>query len=426
MNSKFLIKRALHVCCLAASARLTIHTAWGIPPKKPTLNNVGPVFDKQKRYTQQVDVSFKDTVSPSEMKSEPSKWFVVISTDDGQQPRVLTIPSGNVAALGTKQAFLTLPPNTLDAHTTSIEVTFSGSSFLWSASGAATSNGSFLQPATDKNSADLYLSGLYSPALHSAAQYTIDAQATLVKQIGFRPVRIGATAVVATDKRPSADPDSFLVSGVLQWIPTAKPFMAERIRGALLQWNFAGLEFDRKATTQTFISSPEIEFPIRVYPAPKVSNKDTSVALIPTLGVQLGNNFENVALPNGTGLVFRGTGGAKFTYSRKLTLPYLTQLTFTSNYSARIPARSEIFTYTQYNSATGKNTDLPTIGSQTRHHIKNEFDITFAKPFSLTIKHEYGELPAAFRKVNNSISVGLTVMFKQNNGAGSQLDPEKD
>ena len=425
MNSKLFIKEALYVCCLGTIAQLIVLSAWGAPPKKPTLNNVGPVFDKQKRYTQQVDVSFKDPVSPSDIKSEPSKWFVVVSTDDGQQPQVLTIPVDGVQPLGPKAAFLTLPPGTLSSHTTSIEVNFSGSAFLWSASGSATSNGAFLQPATDKNSADIYLSGLYSPALHSAAQYTIDAQATLVKQIGLHPVRVGATAVVATDKRPSADPDSFLVSGVLQWIPIATPFMADRVRGALLQWNFGGLEFDRKANTQTFISSPEIEFPIRVYPAPKVSNSNTAVTLVPLFGLQLGDNFRNVVSPKGTGLVVRGTGGAKFTYSRKLTLPYLTQLTFTSNYTARIPARPEIFTYTQYNSATGKSTDLPMIGSQARHHVKNELDITFAKPFSLTIKHEYGELPAAFRKVNNSISIGLTVMFKQNNGAGSQLDPEK-
>jgi hypothetical protein len=425
MRPKFSLKKTLCACYLIALAGLASSPALAAPPKKPTLNNVGPVFDKQKQYTQQVDISFKDAVSSSEMKSEPSKWFVVVSTDDGQPPQILAVPVDKVQPLGTRAAYLTLPPGTLNAHTTSVEVNFGGSAFLWSANGAATSSGSFLQPATDKNTADIYLSGLYSPALHSAAQYTIDAQATLVKQLGLKPVRVGGTAVVATDKRPSADPDSFLVSGVLQWIPIAKPFLRERVRGALLQWNFAGLEFDRKSTTETFISSPVMEFPVRVYPAAKASDSTTAVSLIPLFGIQLGDNFENVVLPNGTGLVVRGMGGAMFTYSRKLTLPYLTQLTFTSNYTVRIPGRPEIFTYTQYNSATGKSTDLPMIGSQARHHVKNEFDITFAKPFSLTIKHEYGELPPTFRKINNSISIGLTVMFKQNNGAASQLDPEK-
>jgi hypothetical protein len=46
-------------------------------------------------------------------------------------------------------------------------------------------------------------------------------------------------------------------------------------------------------------------------------------------------------------------------------------------------------------------------------------DLTLQKPMILTIKHEYGELPPGFRKVDNKISLGLTVMLNHTNSPDS-------
>ena len=76
---------------------------------------------------------------------------------------------------------------------------------------------------------------------------------------------VGATATVSTDNRPSADPDSFLVSGLAQWIPVEHPLrqlLHGRATSLLVNWYFAGLEFDRQTTTKTFISSAIAEQPL--------------------------------------------------------------------------------------------------------------------------------------------------------------------
>jgi hypothetical protein len=397
---------------------------------------------------QRVDVLFPSAVPKTIALADATKWGLVASYDnsqpvllhgvDGQHWSVLdtnnpnpspTVLEGAGKSILTVEkdlqtVFLTLPSNILTSHVTSLMVSFDGAQFLWNSSDqtAADSCKTLFCAAPDKPSSDNYLSGLYSPANGSAAQYTIDAQGRFVKQIRTSAFYVGATATFSTNNRPSADPDSFLVSSLLQWIPVAQRFLGGRAQGVLVNWYVAGLEFDRQTTTKTFISSPIIEVPIRVYQSPK---KKVSLGMFPYTGIETGTNLSNALMHGGSGFVFRGEAGTMLNLTIKTKWKYLSQIGITSNYTARIPAVDEIFTNTHFISATGKTVSLYSLNTQTRNHVKDELDLTVAKPFSITIKHEYGELPPGFRTVRNQVSIGLTVQLQQANGVAPKINPEK-
>ena len=425
-------------------------TAAADSPQKLAIVTIAPVQTSSHSFTQEVTVIFKSAAPVGVDISDVTKWHLALFSDNssplilhGTAPQEWTVTGTDtfgkpftrkeatksflITLLDRQTIKLMLPAGTLTTHTTSLTVSFDAAQLLWSPpspTSSPESKAGLLSPAPDKSHSDIYLSGLYSPAIHSNAQYTIDAQARLVKQIGLSHFRLGGIGTISTDKRQTADPDSFFVSGLLQWIAVDKRFLHGRAQGVLLNWDFAGLEFDRSTTTKTFISSPVFEIPLRVYPAPKVSSPLT-VSLIPYAGLTTGTNISNALNADGSGTVFRGLAGASLTFNIKTKWVYLSQTAVTSNYTARIPAIAEIFTNTRFNSATGKSTDLPLNSSQVRHHLTNQIDFTIAKPFSITIKHEYGELPPVFRHIDNKVSVGLTVMFQQNNGALAKIDPEK-
>jgi hypothetical protein len=408
----------------------------------------------QGSFDQRVDVRFKTAVHNVADLDNATKWRVFVTFDDksrtvleGKNNGCATNPSAVTCWSVTKtdsdgnststdelpepkfqaaspalhispfQALVILPSGTLTMHVTSLLIYFDNlPSPPWTIKGQGTCASMFCT-ATSKSTADNYFSGLYSPAIHSAAQYTIDFKASYVKQIPtFSPFYIGGIATVSTDQRPTADPDSFLVSGLLQWVIKSTP--SSGASTVILNWEFAGLEFDRQTTTKTFISSPIVEIPLRVFGSAK---SVASMGIFPYIGLETGSNLSNALRSEGSGFVFRGEVGSSVSLKFKPKLSYLSSIGITSTYTARIPAVSEIFTNTHYISATGKTVSLYSMSTQTRNHLKDELDITIAKPVSITIKHELGELPPGFRTIHNKVSLGLTVMLFQNNTASSSI-----
>jgi len=349
-----------------------------------------------------------------------------VTTED-ELPQTRTPARPPAAGISTYQAVLTLPQNTLTKHLTSLTVDFKNiPSSPWTIKQKGKCVSMFCTAAS-KSTADNYLSGSFSPAIHSAAQYTIDFKGSYVKQIGLSPFYAGGIATVSTDQRPTADPDSFLVSGVLQWVikasPSDKPPPFWSIpKTWILNWDVAGLEFDRQTTTKTFISSPIVEAPKRIFGTPKSL---CSLGVFPYFGIETGSNLSNALNSGGSGFVFRGELGASVSLKFNTKLSYLSAIAITSNYTARIPGVAEIFTNTHYISETGKTVSLYSLSTQTRNHVKDELDITIAKPVSITVKHEYGELPPGFRTVHNKVSIGLSVMLFQNNTASSAVSAEQ-
>jgi hypothetical protein len=110
--------------------------------------------------------------------------------------------------------------------------------------------------------------------------------------------------------------------------------------------------------------------------------------------------------------------GSGFNGTLKTPWKFLSQIGITANYNVRLPSTNEVFTNLHYISATGKTISLPVYSTQARHHLTDELDITLQKPLALTIKHEYGELPPGFRKIDNKISIGLTVMLSHKGFSG--------
>lgn len=405
---------------------------------------------KTHAFTQQLAVALKTPPpAPNELANQ-SKWSVTITSRGGTQTLLKGIASGwrvvNIGADGTpisdadghvivqdlttpapevwgnSQIVLTLPSSTISADTSALTVSFAVSQALWTPSPPdVVSPTGLLSAGADKNKSDLYLSGLYSPAINSAPQYTIDAKARLVKQIGLSHWRLGGMALVSADKRPEADPDSFLVSGVAEWIAKDQRFLYQRAEGVLLDWNFAGLEFDRKTTNETFVSRPMFEMPLRLYPAPKNSGKFT-LGMIPFAGVEFGDNLTNSVSSDGSGAVFRGVAGSTLDWVLKPGLSYLSKVSISTNYTVRLPAFDEVFTLTKM--VAGKSVDVPMLSSQARHHLTSELDFTIIDPVSFAIKYEYGDLPPAFRFIDHKVSVGLTVMFQQNNSGRAVLEAQ--
>jgi hypothetical protein len=450
------MRTALLLCVFLAGP--TGLWAANAPAKPPLISSLdAPQAGTPKVFTQQIRVSVKsdatDATSVVKTLADVTKWNVTLYKDNGTktdllgstacspppQPGVQDCWTVNIvggAGAASTQApvnapgvksivtvispfsvVLTLPADTLTTSVTSVVVALDNKSFVMTPPSHPCTR--FLCVATSKADSAIYLNGLYSPAFHSAAQYTIDAEGLLTtpitKKTSEATVLLGGTFSVATDNRPSADPDSFMVSGLLQWVANSN--FSDRVQGVLLQWNFAGLEFDRQTTTRTFISSPVAEMPISLYPSPKSrkAKEHFSAALTPYAGLDIGTNLSNAINSGGSGLVLRGLMGSSFISTVTTKWKTLSQLQIVANYTVRLPATAEVFTNTHYISSTGKTISLPIYSTQARHHLTDELDITLQKPMVLTIKHEYGELPPGFRKVDNKISIGLTVMLSHPN-----------
>jgi hypothetical protein len=330
--------------------------------------------------------------------------------------------------------FLYLPTGALSNHVTSIVaainipasigVPFDGKPYPWAPPAKACST--ILCPAANKGDSAIYATGLYSPAFNSQAQYTIDAEGVFTLPVNQgRTLRLGGSFNVATDNRPSADPDSYIVSGLLEWYIRPEPW--KRIQDVLLQVNLAEFEFDRQSTNKTLVSGPVIEAPILLFPAPGGKKGNLAASIVPYVGLEIGSNLSNAIAAGGSGSVFRGLMGSAFNSTLKTPWKYLSQFGITASYSVRLPATDEVFTNTHYISETGKTVTLPLYSTQARHHLTDELDITLQKPIALTIKHEYGELPPGFRKVDNKISIGLTLMLSHTGlgGAGDSVTRQK-
>lgn len=430
---------------------LTLPTLAKAPPKKVSITDCAPVVvngnAKPVQYLSTVSVFLKDAASALAL-GDISKWNVMVFKSDGSATalrgddeknwivsntdnagRPATDKDGNLfvkkptsapVVKGLDFTILTLPDGTLTQDLTAILVGFDNAQHLCS-SGKQTITAQF-EAASDKAHSDIYLSGLYSPAINSSAQYTIDAKMQLLTQIPKSAIRMGGIATVSTDKRPSADPDSYFVSGLMQWIPVNQRFLRQRAEGVLVDWYFTGLEFDRKTSNRTLLTAPQFEVPLRIYPAPKQKGPlSLAVGMIPYLGFEAGSNLSNSLNKNGSGGVFRGLAGSSFDASISPNLPFLSKISLSATYAVRIPALPEVFTPTTLNNK-GQTVDVPVLSTQARHHVTDELDFTFSKPFAFTIKHEYGEVPPVFRVVDHKVSIGLTVMIQQKNSGLSYLE----
>lgn len=272
-----------------------------------------------------------------------------------------------------------------------------------------------------KESSDIYLNGSYSPGIHSPPQYSIDASVGLLFPIAPSSETnygsLGLLATVDSDRRPTADPDSYRLFGVYQRALTNQPHWP--LEGVLFTWLFAGAEFDRKANNINFISSPLLDFPIRL--RGKIHSKTDAVpVLTPEIGMEVGDNFTSAINPNGQGFIARGVLGAKLSVDYKPNLTLFQNIHLASDYKLRLPAEAQVFTLTRTNAA-GKTVDVPSLSTQPRNYIRNEISFALWKPLSFSVTHEYGALPPAFRLVDNKVTIGFTLAIEPKNALQGEL-----
>jgi hypothetical protein len=265
-----------------------------------------------------------------------------------------------------------------------------------------------------KDSSDLYINLSFSPGINSPQQFSIDTSAALLFPLAPSETRdfgsLGFLASVKTDKRKSADPDSYRVFGVFQRGLTKKSHWP--LEGVIFTWLIAGGEFERQAKNTNFVSAPLLDFPIRLRGAIN-SKKAVVPVLTPEVGLEIGNNFSNAVNSKGQGAIARGVLGGNLSTTFNPKLKLFQGIHLTSDYKLRAPTRAEVFTNTKTDSA-GKTVDVPFLSTKPRHYIKNELGFTLWDPISFTVTHEYGTIPPAFRLVDHKVSLGLTLSLQQN------------
>jgi hypothetical protein len=279
-------------------------------------------------------------------------------------------------------------------------------------------------PKISKDNTDLYLSGSYSVARPQTPQYSLAGSAYLTVPLNFGATELGLLGEVSTDKAATADPDSYRAFAVAH--RAMGSYGGVGLQGFHVIWLVGGAEFDRRANNLNVITSPMVDLPIRLWPLGRevLSGEKPVIAALRLFGgVEVGESIKNAVRNNGLRPVERGLLGADLRVSYQPSLAVFQGFQLTANYRLRLPATAEVFTEVITSPVTGKATDDPTLSRRARHHIVTELDLflTEGKGVAITLKHEYGSLPPAFRLVQRKISVGLTYMLQKQEGTGYSL-----
>ena len=267
-------------------------------------------------------------------------------------------------------------------------------------------------PAANKASADMYLSGAYVGGVGAKPAYEVDAvvgspvwipgHVPAGAEVDKRQYVVSVTGKAATTDKPSFDPDSF----------SAGVSLARRYPKALddhgrsyfdFKWNAADWEFSRVDKAFNFVSTPTLIYDV----GGAVLRADRTVAAAASLdfygGVEVGTNLENKIVAGGYGGIARFVPGAALNLVFPKALG-LKSISFTSDYRDRILGEKEPFIDTR-----GKTRTYLARGS--RHHISNTLTLQLSDYVGISIKHEYGSLPPAFKLVDNKVTIGVTTLW---------------
>ncbi|HLM02332.1 MAG TPA: hypothetical protein VK400_14870 [Pyrinomonadaceae bacterium] len=274
-------------------------------------------------------------------------------------------------------------------------------------------NGTPFGAAANKQNADVYLNGSYSPGINGGdPQYSVDGSISVMFDIDKNKTKygqLGFVGSVKTDKRKKVDPDSYRLFLAYQNVPSSQRWGA--LQGVQFTWLAAGTEFDRKGKNINFISAPYLDFPILLYPETNRRPDKPLAVLTPTIGFETGWNFRNAVTPNQGRGIFRGVAGADLLFRFNPKISGFQGVEFTNSYMMRIPATKEIYTLTR--KENGQDVDVPFLNKKPRHYIKSELGLKLNDYFSITTKYEYGMLPPVFRRIEHKLSFGFTFSARQ-------------
>lgn len=290
-----------------------------------------------------------------------------------------------------------------------------------------------LIPASNKQNAAIYFSGLYSPAIGNPPQFSVDAVLNPqfhLSENNLCDPRLGFNAQIKTDKRPTVDPDSYVIApSYSMFILGCGATSSARYSGrsVLFTWDIFGPEFEAKGKDLNLVSAPMLSNFFRVWPLPSkatTTKESATVYLSPTIGLEVGTNTKNGLEANGSGVIFRGVMGVDLSVRYQPSKSFvLKKVLLSASYRARIPAFSEISTNTVMLPGSTKATDIFSLSSVARNHVQSELDFMFTDVWGITLKDEYGRIPPAFRLVENNASIGLVFMFSQAGNSKQKVQP---
>jgi hypothetical protein len=259
------------------------------------------------------------------------------------------------------------------------------------------------------------IDGSYSPAIGSKAQYSLDS----IGAVYFLRCRnncdisnyrhyFGGEYTINMDQRNDVDPDSFTASFVYKYV---------RNKHLKMLLYPAGVEADRRDPVFDFISAGVATVPFRIYPRIASSEKLIANATL-SFGLEGGDNIINAVTGDGSGGIVRGLAGidagAKLAPTDGIRVKQqrlLKDIKLISTYRVRIPAIAELYTV-----PINSDTNTYSLSTKTHHYVKSELDFDFNDWLSLTIRHEHGALPPAFKEIGQSVTVGLKVTLDSSKG----------
>ncbi len=417
MLARCVIRLVVLVICTAftltnvLAAPLKIHTA----KLAPSATQIWVQFETPAALTD-CDVEFWSNRSKAWLDKCASRlsavpWVVVAYSKTGE-PTPLHVnvsqPIGNLAADGLVRLDLVAA---ISAGYFRIDVTFTkGNLPHFSIEGSNPPTTKWVAPAKTKDDSNVYISGTFAPAEGSSPTYTIDSKASYILQ-SFKNghYTLSASGDVNTDKKKTADPDSFHWAIPVQYVGKS-PFT--------LQLPTIGMELDKKGNAINLVSTPGITRGFGhtfVRPDPKFPEAKTvsaSIGLDLSGGLEFGSNLKNdFAVANktigGQGWFLRGVPSASV-YVIIPNILRLNKISITSSYTARIPTTNEVFIETRH---VAKPT--PELSSNTRNFVQNAINFMLTDYLGIQIKHQYGSLPPAFNLAQNSGSIGLVLALKE-------------
>jgi hypothetical protein len=392
---------------LASAAGLKIHTAkLGRQPSQIWVQFETPAVlsDCEIEYP---------TNNPTNCPQPNPPWDVIVYDPSGVASPIKVItsssqPIGNLPANGLVQLNL---ENPLPLHFSRIDITFTKRNLPhFSIEPTAAPTAKWISPAKTKDDSNVYISGTFAPAEGGSPSYTIDSKASYVlHSFSNGAYTVSATGDINTDKKKTADPDSF------HW---AIPVQHVTKYNLTEQFPTIGMELDKKGNAINLVSAPSVTGAIgHVFVREDTKNPGTktvaaSVGLELSGGLEFGSNLKNdFAVANrtlgGQGWFLRGVPSANL----YLIIPkvlHLNKISFSSSYTARLLTTDEVFIETRH---TAK--PIPELSDKTRNYVQNSLTFMLTDYFGIQIKHQYGSLPPAFSFVQNSGSVGLVFAFKE-------------
>lgn len=356
--------------------------------------------------TDLIEVEFSAKVPPAEAVKDVTKWSVrtyCLRDEEGvckQGESTESNPlSATLSTFVNKVAKLHLAKK-VNFSSQRVVVTFLDANFpsVSSSEPEKSGAGKKFAPAKGSSDADLYLNGAVSAGAGTRPNYTVQAKAGYLFDLGKdgKYGTLGPASELALDTNVSSDPDHLKMA-----VAYDRLFPMASSTAWIFHSNFIGGEFDKKGTTKNLVSDLSMKL---VVPSLRLDTHTFATADF-LIGFEGGKNY---VVPKGgsLGSFDRKVLGVNAYYLLLHPGP-LDRVSLTGSYVVRLPSTKEPL-------VPAGATD-PVFTTRPRHHVEVDANFMFSKAFGITAQYTWGSLPPLFSFVDHKVLIGLTLQLKQAN-----------